>query len=93
MDTIIIILDICFCFLCVGIANFLPDGSQAKEEGGILKNFVTNNLIIAHMGTGTCGLAVYMPKRMDSYYNELVFAKDSRWDDFVRSILIIIEGG
>ena len=87
------------------IDNLLPDGSEAKKAGEILKNFMANNLIIAHRGTGTkretsgshntqtCGLAVYMPKRIDSYYNELIFAKNSHWDDFIRSILIILEGG
>ena len=80
--------------------NVLPDGSQAKEAGEIFRNFVTNKLIVSHRGTGTkretnwsynartCGLSVYMPKMIyASNYNELIFAGDSLWDDFIRDIL------
>jgi len=80
--------------------NALPDGSQAKEAGVILRNFVTNALIISHRGTGTkkgtsgsyntrtCGLAIYMPKMIYApNYNELIFARDSLWDDFIRGYL------
>lgn len=80
--------------------NVLPDGSQAKEAGVILRDFVTNDLIISHRGTGTkkgtigsyntrtCGLAVYMPKMIYApNYNELFFARDSLWDDFIRGYL------
>jgi len=82
------------------VDNILPDGSQAKEAGEILNNFVTNDLIISHRGTGikketnlsyktqTCGLTVYMPKMIyTSNYNELIFARDSLWDDFIRRYL------
>jgi len=87
------------CDLIDHIDHILPDGSQAKEAGEILRNFVTNKLIISHRGTGTkrgtsvsyntrtFGLSVYMPKRIDSGYNALVFARDSLWDDFIRGYL------
>jgi len=80
--------------------NVLPDGSQAKEKGAILRNFIINDLIISHRGTGirketgwpydkrTRGLAVYMPKMIyASNYNEWIFARDSFWDDFIRGYL------
>jgi len=78
------------------VDKVLPDESKAKEAGKILRNFITGNLIISQRGTGrgntrTYGLAVYMPKRIDSRYNKLIFAKKSRWDDFIRATLIILE--
>jgi len=87
------------------VDNVLSDNTKAKEAGEKLRDFVTSKLIISHKGVGTksgtewlydartCGLAVYMPKkfRFDGSYNQLIFARDSRWDDFIRGILIILE--
>ncbi len=78
------------------VDKVLPDESKAKEAGKILRDFITENLIISHREIGrentqTYGLAVYMPKRIDGRYNELIFARKSHWDDFVRATLIIHE--
>lgn len=78
------------------VDKVLPDESKAKKTGKVLRDFITGTLVISQRGTGrentrTYGLAVYMPKRIDSYYNRLVFAKKSRWDDLVRAILFIRE--
>ena len=88
------------CDFIDNVGNALPEGSRAKESGKILRNFVTDNLILSHIGTGakmegkwpynerTCGLAIYMPEMIyDAKYENLSFAEHSLWDDFVKDIM------
>lgn len=88
------------CSFIDHIDKILPNNIKVKNTGKRLRNFITDNLIIAHRGTGikkgtnlsydsyTCGLSVYMPKWVyfTSKYDEFIFSRDSFWDDFIKDI-------
>ncbi len=59
-----------------------------ENKGNMLLDFIKNHLI-AHTPTGidanSNGIAVYFPKNeYDENYDELKWAKDSQWDEFIK---------
>ena len=74
--------------------KLVSDGTASAavaEKGKELMGFLKTDLILHNRVTGTkyansFGLAVYIPSSYTASYNDLTWAKDSKWDDFIKWI-------
>ncbi|OGS07232.1 MAG: hypothetical protein A2270_11330 [Elusimicrobia bacterium RIFOXYA12_FULL_51_18] len=74
--------------------KLVSDGTASAavaEKGKELMGFLKTDLILHNRVTGTkyansFGLAVYIPSSYTPSYNDLTWAKDSKWDDFIKWI-------
>lgn len=75
------------------LASYLYGSGEFLEKGASLKTYIENDLIIANAATGregpdpgSGGIAIFLPLR-EGYsggYDELAWARDSRWDEFLK---------
>ncbi|MBI5243655.1 MAG: hypothetical protein HY922_08235 [Elusimicrobia bacterium] len=74
--------------------------SAVKEKGQALLNFIANDLMVANAPTGSeyeqnaHGLAIYTPQSgYSSAYDKLAWARDGKWDEFMKWTLKSADGG
>ncbi|MEM4368397.1 MAG: clostripain-related cysteine peptidase, partial [Candidatus Anstonellales archaeon] len=62
---------------------------EVKAKGSQLLNFMKDELIIHNRAYGSryanaYGIAVWVPTYYSTSYDELIWAKDSKWDEFIK---------
>jgi hypothetical protein len=62
---------------------------EVKTAGNDLLDFMKNELIVHNRATGSkyanaFGIAAYLPSSYTSSYDELQWAKDTKWDDLIK---------
>jgi hypothetical protein len=65
--------------------------SDVKSKGQALLDYLKNNVIVHNRVYGSSynnayGLAVYVPNYYTASYDELMWAKDTKWDDLIKWI-------
>jgi hypothetical protein len=65
--------------------------SDVKSKGQALLDYLKNNVIVHNRFYGSSysnayGLAVYVPTYYTTSYDELMWAKDTKWDDLIKWI-------
>jgi hypothetical protein len=61
--------------------------ANVKATAKALQDYITNTLVLVNRANSNYsdshGLAIYMPNYANSSYNQLAWAKDSQWDEFI----------